>query len=182
MFLFASSFIVEGMGVFSWGYGLRALAMGGVFAHVGILQGVPLKSDFYAQLAWFSALLVVVGFLGAAIVPIYSVAFLHVSFIAGFTLMIYAVATMVILAHAGKRQLLEKPLWILWVVFIGVLLVAFKRFAVIFFPDSYFKFLGMASTIWILTAAAWLFFILPKIFVIPGSDEFGKMHEEVKHK
>ena len=94
--------------------------------------------------------------------------------------MIYSIGTMVVMSHAGQRELLKKRLWILWIIVVGIFLAVIKRLTVVIFPDAYFKILGWASLLWILTAVCWLLFILPKLFIIPGEDEFGKMHEQAK--
>ncbi len=177
---FMTSFIIEGLGLYPAAYGLRALVTAAVFTRANILFRVPRAVDFYVVLAWVSVWMVVAGFAGAALFPLYSVAMLHIAFIGGFSLLIYAIATMVIMSHAGQRDQLSRRLWVLWVVAIGILLALTKRFVVIFFPDVFFKMLGIASIVWTITGVCWLLFILPRLFIVPSEDEFGRMHEQAK--
>lgn len=179
--LFAS-FWVEGLGFIRWAYTLKAGVAILQFLSARVLLGLPVQVGLYAKLAWFSCRLVVSGFVLAAIFPQYSIEMLHITFIGGFSLMTFAIGTMVILSHAGEAEKLKKPLWILWVVAAALGFSLVERLLVIFFSDAFFRILAVASGVWILGALAWLVFILPKLFHVPNEDEFAKMHEQAKHK
>ncbi len=176
------SFWFEGWGFLRLAYGLKAAAATMQFVRTRTLFVVPTKASLYVVWAWISAWMVVAGLWLACLFPDYYVVMLHITFIGGFTLMAYSVGTMVIMSHAGEMEALKKPLWIFWVVILGLGLTLTKRLIVIYFPNAYFKFLGIASAVWVLTSAVWLVFIIRYLFIIPRSDEFGRMHEQIKNK
>ncbi|MFA5059846.1 MAG: NnrS family protein [Candidatus Omnitrophota bacterium] len=175
--VFIFTFILEGMQLFSWAYGLRAFVMTVVFIRARIISKLPVARSFYIRLVWISAWMTALGLWGAAFLPDYRIVWLHVTFIGGFSLMVYAIATMVIMSHAGEGERLQKPLWIFWMIGLGTVIVLIKRSFVAFFPDQYFQFLGMAAAVWLIVATSWFVFIIPSILKIPREDEFGKMHE-----
>lgn len=177
--LFAS-FWVEGLGFIRWAYLIKAVVAILQFSSARILFGLPAEIGFYAKIAWFSCRMVVSGFIMAAVFPKYSIEMLHITFIGGFSLMTFAIATMVVLSHAGQAEELKKPLWILWLIVAALGFSLIERVLVIFSPDAFFRILAAASAAWIFGAVAWLFFVLPKLFCIPNEDEFVKMHEEAK--
>jgi len=177
-----TSFWVEGLGFIRSAY----LIKGGVsilqFSSARIFFGLPPQVGLYAKLAWFSCRMVVSGFVLAAIFPKYSIEMLHITFIGGFSLMTFAIGTMVVLSHAGQAEKLKKPLWILWIIAAALGFSLVERLLTIFFPGAFFRILAMASALWIVGAAAWLIFILPKLFHVPDEDEFAKMHEQAEEK
>jgi uncharacterized protein involved in response to NO len=150
-----------------------------VYSMTGILKFVR-ECDLYARLAWVSAWMVALGYWGAALFSDYAIMMLHITFIGGFSLMTFAVASMVILSHAGEGDRLKGPLWILWVVGIGVAAALVQRILVEFFPDKYSQVLGVAAALWIVAALMWLVYMLPFLMRVPEEDEFGKMHEQAR--
>jgi uncharacterized protein involved in response to NO len=107
---------------------------------------------------------------------------LHLVFIGGFSLMTFAIGTMVAMGHAGESEKLRRPLWILWLVLAGIVFALGFRVAAAFLPVRYFKLLEIASVFWLLTAGSWLLFILPKLFRVPIIGEFERFHEEAKKR
>ncbi len=176
------SFVIEGMGYISWGYGMRALVMTVIFYVTGIFQRLGGSLPLYAWLARISCWMIAAGLWTAALFSDYRTAVLHISFIGGFSLMTFAIATMVVMSHAGAADHLRRPLWILWAVVVGIGLTVVKRIIVIFYPGVYFTFLGLASGLWIVTAFCWLGFMAPYLFKIPEEDEFVRMHEEARRQ
>ncbi len=164
------------------GYAFKGIVAMSQFLWTRTLTRYPRNIGLYGKIAWGSCWMVVIGFCGAAFFPRYDVEMLHITFIGGFSLMTFAIATMVIFSHSGQAEQLKNPLWILWVVLLAVGFTLLKRLSVVFFPESYFNLLGMASTAWIFGAGAWLIFVLPKLFYVPNEDEFAKMHEQSKQR
>jgi len=173
------SFWLEGLGFAGIAYALRALAVTIVYSMTGIFKFVR-GCDLYARLIWVSAWMVAIGYWLAAIFSNYGVIMLHITFIGGFSLMTFSVASMVILSHSGEGARLKRPLWILWMVGLGIGAAMVQRIMVAFFPDQYMQILGIAAALWIMAAFGWLAYMLPFIFRVPEEDTFGKMHEEVK--
>lgn len=176
-FLMFLSFWLEGAGFLNIGYLLRAVIITYVYSSTGILKWIK-DADLYARLAWVSAWMVALGYWGAAIVPTHAVIMLHITFIGGFSLMTFAIATMVILSHSGKGHILKTNLWILWVIAAGILVAFLHRSLAEAFPDYYFKILGIAAAVWIFSALVWLGYMVPSLFHVPREDEFAKLHEQ----
>ncbi len=178
--LFFASFFVEGLSYPAIGYGLRAAAVTAVFLKTNMLTNLPQGSGFYVWMAWVSVRMVASGFWGAALFNNYQTLMLHITFIGGFSLMIFAIASMVIMSHAGEGERLNSGVWIIPLVAVGIILSLIGRLLIGFFPDLYFQCLGWASGIWIVFAWIWLIYMLPRIFTVPDEDEFAKLHEQAK--
>ncbi len=176
--LFLASFVFEGQKWYFLAYGLRALVTTVIFSRTRVIPGPPKTGDFYIRLIWISSWMITIGLWGAALWNDYRIVWLHVAFIGGFSLMTFAVASMVIMSHAGEGHRLQKPLWIFWMIGLGLAAVVFQRAAVVIFPDRYFQLLGVAAVIWMAVGLSWLIFILPYIFKIPKEDEFAKLHDQ----
>jgi hypothetical protein len=136
----------------------------------------------YVRMAYTAVWLCAAGYWGAAFFPDLRKEMLHVTFIGGFSLMIFAVATMVILTHAGAIDILKKPLWILWTVGAALAISLAERFLAVLFADHYFKLLGYSAAWWVAVAVLWLLFMLRYIITVPQVDEFEKMHQVAKNR
>ncbi len=176
------SFCLEGVGVKVPAYCLRAIVVTVMLFWNRTLPFPPKVPDLFVKLLWISFWMVAAGSWGIAIFPQYRTAMLHLVLISGFSLMTFAVGTMVTLSHSGQSAELRKPLWVLKLVGLGVGFAAFIRLAAVFFPASYFIFLGFAAACWIAGGVGWLFFVAPRIVKIPQFGEFEKSHEEAKQR
>ena len=178
----ASSFIVEGLGVTRLAYLLRATVVTAEFAWTSRFYRLPAVTDGYVKLLWLSIWMLVLGLWGAGLVPRYRIAMLHLVFLGGFSLMTFAVGTMVILSHAGEAQRLRQPLWVLRVVGLGVAGSLIARLIAEARPMWFFPWLGVAAACWIVAGISWLVFILPRVVrpLAPGA--FEQVHEEAKRR
>ena len=107
---------------------------------------------------------------------------LHIIFIGGFSLMIFSVATMVVLSHGGENDKISKPLPVLWIAALGVGGSLALRVAASFFPAQYFQLLGAAGALWLSAGLAWFFFALPKTFRALSHEELERCHEDAKER
>ena len=101
------------------------------------------------------------GLAASAFWPDYRVPALHITFIGGFGLMAFGVATHVALSHLGMEDLaLGRPRAViaLATAFLFALLARIAADA----SDTYFTHLGWAATFWIIGSATWLAFFLPR--------------------
>lgn len=176
------SFWFEAFGAAAVGYALRAAVVTFQFAGAGVLRGFLQPCDFYVRLAWISVWLIALGYWGAALWIKYKTVMLHITFIGGFSLMTFAIATMVVLSHAGEGERLKKPLGILWVVAIGLGISALERALVVLFPERYFHILGGSAVFWVVAATSWLIFMFPAILTVPKEDEFERMHKKAMER
>ena len=142
----------------------------------------PKTTEFYAKLLWISLWMVVAGSWLTFFLPQYRSAMLHVLFIGGLSLMIFAVATMVIFSHGGAPEQLRKPLPALWIVGAGVFASLGLRLTAAFLPEHYFKLLGASATVWVLGSAVWFFLTVPKIAVSLSHEELERCHEDAKER
>lgn len=176
------SFWMEGLGSKMPAYWLRAMVVTAVLLWNRTLPFPPRVPDLFVKLLWISFWMVAGGSWGIAVFPQYRTAMLHLVLISGFSLMTFAIGTMVTLSHSGQAGELRKPLWILKGVGIGVGFAALVRLLAVFFPADYFILLGLAAACWIAAGLIWLFFITPKIIKIPQPGEFEKSHEDAKRR
>jgi uncharacterized protein involved in response to NO len=179
--LFAS-FWVEGLGWVSVAYGLRAFAATSAFLRSGLLQNRTKAPDFFLKLLRFSIWMIVIGYWLGTFLPRHKTVMLHLIFLGGYSLMTFAVATMVVLSHGGEGTRLQKPLWILNLIAVTLPAALALRLAAQFFPDFYFQLLGISGAIWLTAAVSWLFFIFPKVLRLPKAGEFEQLHAEMKQR
>ena len=180
--LFLASFLVEGAGAVRAAYLLRAAVVTAVLATSTRCYRIPRAQDLYVWFLWASLWLILAGLWGAGLWPRYRVTLLHLVFIGGLSLMIFSVATMVVLSHAGQGHRLRGWLWVLPVIGIGVLGAITSRLAADLHPAAYNLLIGMAAACWIIPAAAWLIFSAPHLVRQVPEETFDQGHEEAKRR
>ncbi len=163
-------------------YALRAFILTAEYAWTCSFFRFPKTPDLYAKLLWVSLCLTAIGSWAAALFFQYRSAMLHILFIGGFSLMIFSVATMVVLSHGGAPERLRKPLPVLWAAAAGVFCSLGFRLAAGFFPDYYFQLLSFSGLIWAGAALYWFFFSLPVIFKVMSEEELIQSHESSKQR
>lgn len=176
------SFWLEGLNWMKTAYFLRAAVVTGELFASRALPHPPLVSAFFAWLLWISMWMVLAGSWAVLFFMNQRAAILHIIFIGGYALMTFAVGTMVVLSHDGEAPRLQKPLWILQVVPLGLLLALILRITSSYFAAQYFYFLGWAAFFWLLAGFSWLGFAMPRIAKVPHPGEFERQHEEMKKK
>src|ERR1043166_3992684 len=98
------SFVLEALGWVRIGAVVRGLTTLIYFVRQGHLLEKPNGPPFLAQCFRLGALLLVAGLFLPLILPGYRVASLHLTFIGGFSVIIFTVSTRVIIGHAGDRK------------------------------------------------------------------------------
>lgn len=179
---FFLTFVVEGIGRVQSAYLLRALIVTVNLAWTTHFYRRPNVRDGYVMLTWFSLWAACLGLWGAGAWPRYRIGMLHITFLGGFSLMVFAVATMVVLSHGGEGPRLQKPLLILRLAGFGIAAAIALRLAAEFIPDQYFKLLGAASLVWMAVAACWAAFALPRVTRAAPEEEFEQLHEAAKQR
>jgi len=109
-FLFIMSFGAEWFGWVRAAYLLRAAVVTTELIWLSQCYRLPNNKGTYIKLLWISLWMVMVGLWGAGSFPAHRVTLLHFAFLGGFSLMTFAVGTMVVLSHAGLVSRLHKPL------------------------------------------------------------------------
>jgi uncharacterized protein involved in response to NO len=90
-----------------------------------------------------------------AAAPRYRADFLHVLFIAGFSVLIFAVATRVTLSHGGHDLARERRSWPLRIGLTLTLVATLARIGAPFTAASYFEHLAFAALLWMAGVIVW---------------------------
>ncbi|HLK12165.1 MAG TPA: NnrS family protein [Candidatus Binatia bacterium] len=122
----------------------------------------PRQPGLNRRLAWTAAWLVPAGLVGSGLWPDFRVAALHVTFIGGFALLAFAVATHVTLGHLGLEAVRDGRPPAVVAVAAAFVLAMLARVAADA-SGAYFVHLGWAAGIWLVGSAAWLGFLGPKL-------------------
>lgn len=152
-------------------YGWKAPVWGWLRASIGtalILVNIrpwqrPAMRTTLAWCVWTAHWLLIAALWLAVIVPKYRIDFLHVMFIGGFTLMILAVGTRVVLSHGGHALVEEKRSWPLRIGLTTGIIAMFARLGAPFVPASYFSHLAWAAVLWIGGIMIWGTYLLRRI-------------------
>ena len=165
------TFWTEGFGFVRAGYLARAFVVTSILFLNRAWPRPPRTKEFFVKLIWISMWMVVCGYWATVIFWSYRIDMLHIVFIGGYSLMTFAVGTMVVLSHAGEAAKLHKRLIVLWIVVLGILGAVGHRVSSAFFPETYVSLIGSAAGFWLLAGICWLSFILPKVLRVSGSEE-----------
>lgn len=120
----------------------------------------PGKPGLHRRLVWLSTWMIPLGLVASAFYPDLRVAALHITFIGGFGLIAFGVATHVSLSHLGMEKLALGRPWPVVVLALTFLMVLTARLAADL-TDAYFEHLGWAAALWLAGTAAWLAFFTP---------------------
>jgi uncharacterized protein involved in response to NO len=123
----------------------------------------PISGKLTAGTLQIAMGLLLLGLWGQVFAPqAYRVAVLHVTFMGGFAISVFAVATRVILSHCGYSELLKgryRPFtWAMILLIVGLA----TRFSANLMPDTFFSHLAYAGIIWIAGVLLWSGAILSK--------------------
>lgn len=179
--LFWISYLIEAK-ILMIGSGLRALVIS--VAVFYSLSGFawPKVPEFYTRMIWFSFLAILAGSWGGVFFLRYASLALHVLTIGGIALMIFAVATMVILTHQGRPELLRKPLPVLWLLSLATCASLFFRSAAFFDQAQYFIWTGISGAIWSIAVLVWFVWMLPRVAKPVDPGEVERLHEQAKQR
>lgn len=158
-----SSFVMEALGWIRAAALVRGLTTLTYFVMQGHLLERPSGPPFLAQCFRFGALLLVVGLFLPAVLPAYRVANLHLTFIGGFSIIVFTVSTRVILGHAGQSHLFRKRLGFVMAALALLVVAMVARVGADFIPSARNSHLVYAALIWLLAAIVWACALLPKL-------------------
>jgi uncharacterized protein involved in response to NO len=160
-----SSFVLEALGWIRTAALIRGIMTLIYFIMQGHLLEKPSGPPFLAQCFRLGALLLVVGLFLPVVLPAYRLANLHLTFIGGFSIILFTVTTRVIIGHAGQSHLFQKRLRFL-VVALALLIVAMiARVGADFVPPARNSHLVYAALIWLLAATLWAVALTPKLAI-----------------
>ena len=162
------SFVLEAL---QWTRGsavLRGSAALLYFAFQGHFFEKPSGPPFLAHCFRFGAMLLVFALFFPAILPAYRVANMHLTFIGGFTIILFTVSTRVILGHSGHAHLFQKRLRFLIAALVLLVVAMLARVGADFVLPARDSHLVYAALIWLMAAAVWAWALAPKLLI---SDE-----------
>jgi uncharacterized protein involved in response to NO len=109
--------------------------------------------------------LLVSGFLLVGAFPAFRVSLLHLTFIGGFTVVTFVVATRVIFGHSGNlEKLKQKNRWLALAVII-MLLAMITRISGDFFPKVMTPHYIYGALLWVIAVVLWGAYTIPKVFL-----------------
>jgi uncharacterized protein involved in response to NO len=178
--LLLASFAAHGFGFVREADLFRALLVTAFLAASRTLSRRPVVGDPYVRYFWIAIWMVVAGLWSAALLPAYRVEALHLVFLGGYSLMTFAVATMVVLSHTGEAQRLRGPIRVLRLTGGATLAALGLRVSAVVVPDLYFELLGAAATVWLAGALVWLGHVAPRLVRTIPAVELARNHEQSK--
>lgn len=140
---------------------LRGLVVAAGLVVIAGAHRPPRAPGLQRRVVWIAAWFVPLGPIAAGLAPDYRVAFLHLTFVGGFGLVTFAIASHVALGHTGREGLRDSVRWPVIIYSACMLLAAATRVSSDFLVDSYFRHLAYAASVWILGSMAWVWLVLP---------------------
>ena len=158
-----NSFVLEALGWIRTAALIRGITTLTYFVMQGHLLEKPSGPPFLAHCFRLGALLLVAGLFLPVALPGYRLANLHLTFIGGFSVILFTVSTRVIIGHAGQSHLFRKRLGFL-IAALALLVVAMvARVSADFIPPARNSHLVYAALIWLLAALVWACALGPKL-------------------
>lgn len=131
-------------------------------------QRLLARPGLHRRLMWLALRLTPLGMLSSGLAPDYRVPALHVTFIGGFGLMAFAVASHVAYGHLGLAA--ERDGWPAPVVLAGAgIMVALLARVAADWSASYFAHIGWAAGAWLVGTGAWLALLGPRLLGGPAA-------------
>lgn len=161
----AGSFVMEALGWTRSAAIVRGLTTLWYFIARGRLFKKPTGPPFMAQCFRLGALLLVAGLLLPAVLPGYRLASLHLTFIGGFSIILFTVSARVVLGHSGHSHLFQKRPRFLIASLASLVLAMLARVSADFILPARNSHLVYAALIWVLAATIWTCALGPKLSI-----------------
>ena len=158
-----SSFVLEALGWMRTAALIRGLTTLTYLVMQGHLLEKPSGPPFLAHCFRLGSFLLVTGLLLPVALPGYRLANMHLTFIGGFSIILFTVSTRVIIGHAGQSHLFRKRLRFLVVALTLLVIAMIARVAADFVPPARNSHLVYAALIWLGAAVVWACALGPKL-------------------
>jgi uncharacterized protein involved in response to NO len=165
--LFFVSFPVEHW-AFRTAFLIRAGVTGWVLLVYAKLWRPPTEPGLSRWLLWISAWTIPLGYLLAAVFPVYWIAGLHLVFIGGFWLMALVIGSHVALSHGGKPELTRSKSLRLGTTAVLLLLAFVSRALVNLDPAHWLRWLALAAGAFLTSSLPWAALVLPVLLKKPS--------------
>jgi uncharacterized protein involved in response to NO len=157
------SFVLEALGWIRTAALVRGATTLTYFVTQGRLLEKPGGPPFLAHCFQLGALLLTAGLLLPAALPGYRLANLHLTFIGGFSIILFTVSTRVIIGHAGQSHLFRRRLRFLIAALTLLVIATAARVGADLIPTARNGHLVYAALIWLLAATVWAVALTPKL-------------------
>lgn len=121
----------------------------------------PRAAGLHRRVYQLAMLLVPVGLLLAAGQPAYRVPFLHLTFVGGLSLLVFAVGAHVTFLHTGRDALAGRRPWPIALVAVLTLAAMIVRASAERVAAHYVEMLGLAAMLWLTAATIWALYLGP---------------------
>ena len=121
---------------------------------------------FLADYLRISLTFITTGFVVIAAWPAYRIGELHILFITGFNLIVFTVATRVVLGHSGQLDRLKGRLWFFIIMSALLFLAMVSRVTADLAPRARTIHLVGAATCWLVGALLWFIKTIPKVVIV----------------
>lgn len=157
------SFMLEAVGYFHLGYGLRALGVALYFFHEVPVHQAKFSKGSLALALRIALFAIPFGYALMALMPAYQSGLVHVVFVTGFSLLTFTVASRVLLGHSGQSEKFSRVLKpILWMTAL-LILAMLLRVAADFIPGGRLHAYAAAAVIWAIGSLIWAKALLPSV-------------------
>lgn len=157
--LIATSFILEPFHP-RFALFLRAAVVTAHLAVFARFARLPARTETYRVFFSISTWMVALGLWAEALWPVYRVAALHITFIGGFSLMIFSFGSLVVFSHSARAALIAGPMKPLRWIGGAVLLALVLRVSADLSANQYMALIHSASGTWVLAAIGWLIYAM----------------------
>lgn len=167
---FIASIVLELMSHTQLAYGLRVVALTAYMLSEVPFHKFKPKSSMHGSQLIFTLATIVIGLAGAALFPLYRVAWLHAYLLTGLTSVIFLVSIRVVFGHSGRPDLIRKSVNISKWITGALILAAAARIFADYSMDNRITHYIYASIIWLICGLAWMIFVAPKARQINEED------------
>lgn len=155
--LIASSFVIEPFHARAALF-LRAVVATAHLAIFARFARLPARTETYRVFFSISTWMVALGLWAEALWPVYRVAALHITFIGGFSLMIFSFGSLVVFSHSARAAAISGPMKPLRWIGGAVLLAMAFRVSADLSANAYMPLIHSAAGTWVLAAIGWLIY------------------------
>lgn len=156
------SFVVDAAGLMIVARFLRAAVVAWILIMRWRILHWPKAGTVLSLMIWIASWMMLVGLVVMAAFPTFAIHGAHIYFIGGVSVMIFAVATRVSLAHGGHGLAMERRSKVLIAILALLGIAVLTRISAPWFPNVYNSHLAYAAISWILAAVCWGLSMLPK--------------------